>query len=67
LPKNRLVEYELWTAFRGSVSLGWLAMECWMIRAVGAAHYFYAAIVIALIVLGFAMRVSPMHSERDLA
>jgi hypothetical protein len=48
----------LWTAFQGCVLLGWLVVECWMIRAVGGAHYFYALIAMALIVSGFAMRRS---------
>jgi hypothetical protein len=47
--------YGLWTAFQGCVLLGWLVIECWMIRAVGSAHYFYGAIGLALIVLGFQM------------
>jgi hypothetical protein len=63
----RKSSFELWTALQGCVLLGWLVVECWMIRAVGGAHYFYAAIAIALIVLGFAMRVSPVHRERNLA
>jgi len=63
----RKSSFELWTALQGCVLLGWLVVECWMIRAVGGAHYFYTAIAIALIVLGLAMRVSPVHPERDLA
>lgn len=50
--------YGLWTAFQGFVLLGWLVIECWMIRAVGWAHYFYALIAMALIALGFAIRHS---------
>jgi hypothetical protein len=60
----RRSSFELWTALQGCVLLGWLVVECWMIRAVGGAHYFYATIAIALIVLGLAMRVSPVHPER---
>jgi hypothetical protein len=45
----------LWTTFQGCVLLGWLTVECWMIRAVGEAHYFYAAIALALIFLGLAI------------
>ena len=63
----RKSSFELWTAFQGCVLLGWLVVECWMIQAVGGAHYFYAAIAIALMVLGLAMRVSPARPERDLA
>jgi len=60
----RRSSYALWTVLQGCVLLGWLVVECWMIRAVGAAHYFYAAIAVALIVLGFAMRGMPVHRER---
>jgi hypothetical protein len=60
----RRSSYGLWTAFQGCVLLGWLVAECSMIRAVGGAHYFYAGIAIALIVLGFAMRNSPAHAEK---
>ena len=60
----RRSSYGFWTAFQGCVLLGWLVVECWMIRAVGGAHYFYAGIATALIVLGLAMRNSPAHSEK---
>jgi len=53
--------YGLWTVFQGCVLLGWLVTECWMIRAVGWAHYWYAAVALALMVLGFAMAQSKTH------
>lgn len=67
LVMGRRSSHGLWTAFQGCVLLGWLVVECWMIRAVGGTHYFYAGIAIALIVFGLAMRHSPAHPERDLA
>ena len=49
----RRSQHELWTAFQGCVSLGWLLVECGMIRAIGWPHYLYGVIA-----LGFAMRRS---------
>ena len=60
----RRSSYGLWIAFQGCVLLGWLVVECWMIRAIGGAHYFYAGIATALIALGLAMRNSPAHPVR---
>lgn len=50
----------LWTAFQGCVLLGWLVVECWMIRMVIWPHYLYGALAVALIVCGLALRREPV-------
>lgn len=42
-----------WTAFQGCVLLGWLAVECWMLRLVMWLHFAYGAVAVVLIVSGF--------------
>ena len=46
----------LWTAFQGCVLLGWLVVECVLLRVVAWPHYLYGAVALALIVVGFALR-----------
>ena len=51
----------LWTAFQGCVLLGWLVVECWMLRMVIWPHYLYGALAVALIVCGLALRREPVR------
>jgi hypothetical protein len=58
--KRRQPLYGMWTAFQGGVLFGWLTVECLMLRVVVWPHLLYAAIAVALIVLGFLLS---RHSE----
>jgi hypothetical protein len=53
--KRRQPQYGLWTALQGCVLLGWLAVECLMLRLVAWPHLLYAAIGLLLIAFGFWM------------
>lgn len=46
----------LWIAFQGCVLLGWLTVECWLLRQVMWLHWLYAAVALALIISGLALR-----------
>lgn len=46
----------LWTAFQGCVLVGWLAVECWMLRLVIWPHYLYGSVALLLIVPGLGLR-----------
>ena len=46
----------LWTVFQGCVLLGFLSVECLLLRKVNWAHYMYGAVALALMVCGVAMR-----------
>ncbi len=48
--------YGSWVALQGCVLLGWLIVECWMLRTVVWLHYLYGAAALALIMVGFALR-----------
>jgi hypothetical protein len=48
--------YGLWTALQGCVLMGWLVVECIMLRLVIWPHYLYGAVALLLIVLGFVQR-----------
>lgn len=52
----RKSDFGLWIAFQGCVLLGWLVIECWMLRAVVWLHWLYAVVALALIVAGLALR-----------
>ncbi len=52
----RRAQYGLWAAFQGCVLLGWLTVECILLRVVAWPHYFYGAIGLVIIVLGAAVR-----------
>lgn len=43
----------LWTSAQGCVLLGWLGIECILLRAVVWLHYFYGALALALVCLGW--------------
>jgi hypothetical protein len=45
--------YGLWTALQGCILLGWLVVECLMLRVIVWPHYLYGAIALALIAAGF--------------
>ena len=55
--------YGLWVVLQGFILLGWLIVECVMVRVVNWAHYMYGAVALALILSGFALR----HSKKSLA
>jgi hypothetical protein len=44
--------YGLWTALQGCVLLGWLVVECIMIRMVAWPHCLYGAVALGLIASG---------------
>ena len=44
--------YGEWTCFQGSVLLGWLVIECVLLRLVMWLHYLYGAVSVALMVMG---------------
>ena len=46
----------LWTIFQGCVLLGWLTVECVLLRTVIWPHYMYGAVGLALILLGALLR-----------
>lgn len=48
--------YGLWAAFQGCVLLGWLVVECLMLRLVVWPHYLYGAVALVLVLSGFALR-----------
>lgn len=48
--------YGLWTALQGCVLMGWLVVECIMLRLVIWPHYLYGAVALLLIVFGFVQR-----------
>ena len=52
LVARRKPRHGLWTVFQGCVLLGWLVVECWMLRLVNWAHYLYGAVALLLIVTG---------------
>lgn len=52
----RWPHYGLWVVGQGSVLLGWLAVECWMLRIIIWLHWLYAAVALALILSGLALR-----------
>ena len=57
---RRMSLYGLWTVFQGCVLLGWLVVECVMLQVIAWPHVVYAALAVALIVLGFMMRRESM-------
>ena len=46
----------LWTMFQGCVLLGWLTVECVMLRMVIWPHYLYGAVGLGLILTGAVLR-----------
>lgn len=52
LALDQAPRYGLWMALQGFVLLGWLVVECLMIRLVVWPHYLYGAIAIGLIAIG---------------
>ncbi len=46
----------LWAMFQGCVLLGWLTVECVMLRTVIWPHYLYGAVGLALILAGGVLR-----------
>ena len=55
LTLRRASRYGLWCALQGFVLLGWLVVECVCLRMVMWLHYFYGALALILILLGFAL------------
>src|SRR5512135_1177991 len=49
---RRQAFYGEWASFQGCVLLGWLVIECLMLRLVMWLHYLYGAVGVALIVMG---------------
>ena len=45
----------LWTAFQGCVLLGWLTVECLLLRVVAWPHIMYGAVGLGLLICGLAM------------
>ena len=55
--------YGLWVVLQGFILLGWLIVECVMVRVVNWAHYMYGAVAVVLILSGLALP----HSKKSLA
>ena len=53
----------LWTALQGCVLLGWLVVECIMIRLVAWPHYLYGAVALGLIAAGLLLRRDEVRAE----
>lgn len=53
---RRKPRHGLWTAFQGCVLLGWLIVECIMLRLVIWPHYLYGAVALVLIASGLILR-----------
>lgn len=51
-----LPRYGLWIALQGCVLLGWLVVECAMLRLVIWPHYLYGAVAVGLIAAGVLLR-----------
>lgn len=64
---KRMPHYGLWTALQGCVLLGWLVVECWMLRVVAWPHYFYGVVALGLIVAGLAIEREPVTCPRPSA
>lgn len=66
----RKKHFGLWTGGQGCVLLGWLVIECVLLRTVVWLHYFYGAIAAGLILAGWMLWRSaekvaePMPAER---
>ena len=55
--------YGRWIALQGCVLLGWLAVECIVLRNVIWPHYFYGAVALILVICGFALWSDPKPSN----
>jgi len=53
---RRPPRYGWWIAAQGCILFGWIAIECVLIRMVIWPHYLYAAIGVALVIAGLALR-----------
>jgi hypothetical protein len=54
----RMPEHGMWVFLQGSVLLGWLFVECWMLHAVMWLHWLYAAVALAMMLAGVGLRHS---------
>jgi hypothetical protein len=54
----------LWTLLQGCILLGWLTVECVMLRTVIWPHYLYGAVAVALIVSGAVLRHEPRMLQK---
>jgi len=48
----RLPRYGLWIVLQGSVLLGWLIVECILLRVVAWPHFLYGAVALGMIATG---------------
>jgi hypothetical protein len=53
---RRRRNYGFWIAAQGCILLGWLTVECILIRMVIWPHYMYGALGLVLVVCGFVLR-----------
>jgi hypothetical protein len=60
---RRKPRHGLWTVFQGCVLLGYLSVECWLLRVVSWPHYMYGAVALTLMVCGLAMRHEPETAQ----
>jgi hypothetical protein len=54
-----------WTVVQGCVLLGWLVVECWMLRLVMWLHFAYGAVAVVLIVSGFLLRRGDREASHE--
>lgn len=55
----RKPRYGLWTMLQGCVLLGWLGVQCLMLRQVVWLHYLYGLVALALVLSGLALHREP--------
>jgi hypothetical protein len=56
LTLRRAPHYGLWSALQGFVLLGWLVVECLLLRIVIWPHYLYGTLALFLILFGFGLQ-----------
>jgi hypothetical protein len=59
---RRLPGGGLWTTFQGCVLLGWLSVECWLLRMVMWAQIMYALVALVLIISGLMLWRHPVRT-----
>ena len=59
----RRTHYGLWAVLQGCALLGWLTVECILLRVVAWPHYLYGVIGLVIIVSGAALRHDARPAE----
>jgi hypothetical protein len=56
---KRKPHYGLWIAFQGCVLLGWIVIQCILLRTVVSLHILYGSVALLLITSGLILRKEP--------